>query len=203
MHALPPDLPAIIAQCTQQVPAGWMRAIVQNESRGNPLAINVNGGQQLAYQPKTIDQAQATAQWLYQHGYSFDAGLAQINSANLARLGLDIKTVFDPCRNLRAAAQLFDENYRQAYAVTHNPDRAVMDAISMFNTGSRSRGYANGYVRKIVDTATKNPDVIPLTGKEKTKPKEQDTHKTEDDKAPQDPYDVYNKTSQPDHIKVY
>lgn len=201
MHALPAEIPALIAQCTQQVPAGWMQAIVQNESGGNPLAINVNGSQQLAHQPEDTEQATATANWLMQHGYSFDSGLAQINSANLQRLGLDTKSVFDPCTNIRAAARLFDKNYQQAYAVTHNPNRAVMDAISMFNTGTRTLGYQNGYVRKIVDTATDNPNIIPLTGKEKQTPTPK--KKASEPPAPSDPYDVYNKASQPDHIKVY
>ncbi|HML83090.1 MAG TPA: lytic transglycosylase domain-containing protein [Thiomonas arsenitoxydans] len=202
MHALP-DLPAMIAQCTQQVPTGWMKAIIQNESGGNPLAINVNGGQALAHQPESIAQAQATAAWLYQHGYSFDAGIAQINSANFKRLNLDTKTVFDPCINIKAAAIIFDQNYRQSYAVTQNPQRAVLDAISMYNTGTRTLGFSNGYVRKIVDTATSNPNIIPLTGKEKQKQTPKEGQQKQKQPAPNDPYDVYNNASQPAHMKVY
>lgn len=196
-------LPALIQQCTHEVPAGWMQAIIQTESRGNPLAINVNGGEQLAHAPQTPEQAITTATWLLQRGYSFDAGIAQINSANFRRLNLDTRTVFEPCTNIKAAAHIFAENYRQAFQTTHDPDHAVMNAISMYNTGNQNLGYANGYVRKIVDAAASNPDVIPLVRKDTAKPAQPRASSPKPEKQPPNPYDVYDKTSKPDQSKVY
>lgn len=182
---------------------GWMRAIIQNESRGNPLAINVNGSQQLAHAPQSTDQAMVTATWLLQHGYNFDAGISQVNSANFKRLNLGVKDLFDPCTNIKAAAHLFAQDYRLAYQQTRDPNRAVLNAISMYNTGSQSLGFANGYVKRIVDTAVGEPDVIPLVRKGTEKPTHPQISNPQKKQASSNPFDVYNKPSKPDQSKVY
>jgi len=46
---------------------------------------------------------------LLAHGYNFDAGIAQVNSANFERLGLTVETALEPCANLRAAERLLKE----------------------------------------------------------------------------------------------
>jgi hypothetical protein len=75
-----------------------------HESRLNPAAINTNPN-------GTVDR-----------------GMLQINSSNLARVGLTPETAFDPCNSLRAGGQIF------------------LEALSIYNTGSPSRGISNGYV---------------------------------------------------------
>ena len=89
------------------------------------------------------------ARWLERHGYNFDAGLAQVNSANLARLGLDVVSVFDPCANLRGASRVLDECFERALPRFGGGERALTAALSCYNTGHFTRGVTNGYVAAV------------------------------------------------------
>lgn len=151
------SLPAAVimglaAQCAPNVAPATIAAIVQTESRGFELAIGVNG---LARQPApatSLAQAVQTARYYVGKGYSVDLGLGQINSRNMKALGLTWDNVFDPCTNLAAAGAVLFGNYRSVRAGLH-PQRALRIALSMYNTGSQSRGFSNGYVGKVVGNA--------------------------------------------------
>lgn len=67
-------------------------------------------------------------------------------------LGLTWDNVFDPCTNIAAAGAVISGNYRSVRAGLH-PQRALRVALSMYNTGSQSRGFNNGYVGKVVGNA--------------------------------------------------
>ncbi|MBB4642689.1 type IV secretion system protein VirB1 [Rhizorhapis suberifaciens] len=136
-------------------------AIVQTESHGNELAIGVNG---LARQPapaSSIVQAVQIARYYVGKGYSVDLGLGQINSRNMKALGLTWDNVFDPCTNLAAAAVVLSGNYRGVRAGLH-PQRALRIALSMYNTGSQSRGFSNGYVGKVIGNAGVSDGIQPV-----------------------------------------
>ena len=64
-------------------------------------------------------------------GHSVDLGAWQINSRNLALLGLGVADAFEPCKAVAAAARL-------------------IELFSRYNTGSPSRGIANGYARAVL-----------------------------------------------------
>ena len=64
-------------------------------------------------------------------GHSVDLGAWQINSRNLALLGLGIADAFEPCKAVAATARL-------------------IELFSRYNTGSPSRGIANGYARAVL-----------------------------------------------------
>jgi hypothetical protein len=100
---------SLILACGLVAQVDLLAAIVRVESGGNPLALAVNGAVELVRATRDRGDAVAMARWLTAHGYNFDAGLAQVNSANLARLRLDAITVFEPCANLRAAAAILKE----------------------------------------------------------------------------------------------
>ncbi|MGH7948422.1 MAG: lytic transglycosylase domain-containing protein [Candidatus Binataceae bacterium] len=138
-------------RCAPSVAPQTVAAIVQTESHGNPLALNVNGARQPAGQLST-GAAVLTAQRYIAAGYSVDLGLGQINSRNMRKLGLTWDTVFDPCTNIAALGQILSENYR-AVAGGRHPQTALRLALSMYNTGSPSRGFRNGYVAKVVGNA--------------------------------------------------
>lgn len=142
----------LAAQCAPDVAPETMAAIVQTESQGYELAINVNGlGRKIA-QPTSLAQAIDVSRFYVSKGYSVDLGLGQINSRNMKALGLTWEAVFDPCTNVAAAGAVLAGNYHQVSAGLH-PQRALRIALSMYNTGSRSRGFANGYVAKVVGNA--------------------------------------------------
>jgi type IV secretion system protein VirB1 len=126
-------------------------AIIQTESSGEQFALNVNGGRQPARQTNAADAA-ATARRYVAAGYSVDLGLGQINSRNMRWLGLTWETVFDPCTNVAALARVLTTNYNSVKA-GRDPQTALRVALSMYNTGSQTRGFRNGYVAKVVGNA--------------------------------------------------
>ncbi len=163
-------LSALIAACGIIAHADLLDAIVRVESGGNPIALAVNGAVELVRAPRDLDDAAAMARWLATHGYSFDAGLAQVNSANLARLGLDTSSVFEPCANLRAASRLLEECYERALQRWDDMERAMKAALSCYNTGHFTRGVSNGYVSSVRAAASSLAPHSLATDSAETKP---------------------------------
>lgn len=142
---------ALASQCAPSVAPETVLAIIQTESSGEQFALNVNGGRQPARQ-SNAGNAAATAQRYVASGYSVDLGLGQINSRNMRWLGLTWDTVFDPCTNVAALARVLKTNYNSVKA-GRDPQTALRVALSMYNTGSQTRGFRNGYVAKVVGNA--------------------------------------------------
>lgn len=147
------DFVALAQECAPQVAHETMAALVRTETAFRPWSIGLNGGARLERQPGNKAEAVTTAQWLIAQGYSVDMGLAQINSANLAKLGLSVEDVFDPCKNLAAAAKILHGNYQAARRRGQDEQAALQAALSAYNTGSPTRGFANGYIQKVMDSA--------------------------------------------------
>lgn len=144
------DLNLILAlsqACAPQAAPQTMAAIAWTESRFDPLAIGVNRGPRPARRPRDAADAARIARGLLARGANLDLGLAQINSANLAWLGLSVEAAFDPCRNLSAAGVVLRAGYRPA----RDGDRqaALRVALSRYNTGHPERGFRNGYVARV------------------------------------------------------
>ena len=142
---------ALASQCAPTVAPETVLAIIQTESSGEQFALNVNGGRQPARQTNGADAA-ATARRYVAAGYSVDLGLGQINSRNMRWLGLSWETVFDPCTNVAALARVLTTNYNSVKA-GRDPQTALRVALSMYNTGSQTRGFRNGYVTKVLSNA--------------------------------------------------
>jgi type IV secretion system protein VirB1 len=70
----------------------------------------------------------------------------QVNSRNLATLGVTVEQVFDPCTNIRSGATILTANYAQAVRTRGEGQPALKAALSAYNTGDFYRGFANGYV---------------------------------------------------------
>lgn len=154
----------LAAQCAPNVAPATIAAIVQTESRGNELAIGVNGLGSKVAQPTTVAQAIDVARFYVGKGYSVDLGLGQINSRNMKALGLTWVTVFEPCTNIAAAGAVISGNYRSVREGLH-PQRALRVALSMYNTGSQSRGFSNGYVGRVVGNAGISDGIQPVAVK--------------------------------------
>lgn len=161
------SLPAAVvmglaAQCASGVAPATIAAIVQTESQGRELAINVNGLGRKVAQPTSVAQAIEVARFYVAKGYSVDLGLGQINSRNMKALGLTWDTVFEPCTNIAAAGAVISGNYHSVSAGLH-PQRALRIALSMYNTGSQSRGFSNGYVGRVVGNAGFSDGIQPMS----------------------------------------
>ena len=151
----------LAAQCAPNVAPATIAAIVQTESRGNELAIGVNGLGRSIAQPTSVADAIRIARFYVSKGYSVDLGLGQINSRNMKALGLTWDTVFEPCTNIAAAGAVLSGNYFSVRQGLH-PQRALRIALSMYNTGSQSRGFSNGYVGKVVGNAGVSDGIQPV-----------------------------------------
>ena len=154
----------LAAQCAPNVAPATIAAIVQTESRGNELAIGVNGLGRQPLPASSVEQAVRTARYYVSKGYSVDLGLGQINSRNMKALGLTWDTVFEPCTNIAAAGAVISGNYRSVREGLH-PQRALRIALSMYNTGSQSRGFTNGYVGRVVGNAGISDGIQPVAVK--------------------------------------
>jgi len=124
----------LAAQCAPQIASQTLLAIAKTESALDPLAIHDNGTGH-SYAPADIAEALAIARRLWDEGHSFDAGLMQVNSKNMAWLQLKLEDAFDPCKSLGAAG-------------------ALLVSFSRYNRGDGVRGFANGYVARVVAAST-------------------------------------------------
>lgn len=145
---------ALLPLCAALIHPDTITRVVSVESGGHPFAINVNGAR-LQRQPHSLAEAIVTARALRRQGYDFDAGLGQINVRNWQWLGLDEVSVFDPCANLKATQAVLLEAWRRAPAA--DPQLALRQTLSAFNTGSHRAGFANGYVQKVVRAPALRP----------------------------------------------
>lgn len=145
---------ALALRCAPSAAPETLLAVVRAESRLNPFAIGVNGDGAPVVPPRSAAEATATARRLLARGANLDLGLAQINSANLGRLGLTVADAFDPCRSLAAAATVLGEDYTRAHGAEPEEQAALRQAFSLYNTGDAARGFRNGYVARVEAAAS-------------------------------------------------
>ena len=140
-------------QCTASVAPETVMEIIRVESSGQPLALHVNGLNEL--QPvanSPSDAAQLTRTYI-DAGYTVDMGLMQINTANLNWLNISsdsIEVLFTPCANINAGTRLLHEAYVRASNTLGPGQSALQAALSVYNTGSFDKGFKNGYVARYV-----------------------------------------------------
>jgi type IV secretion system protein VirB1 len=141
---------AALLACAPNVAPATMQAIARVESSDNPLALNVNG---LRVQPPAAKDARAAVRIAVHYmtrGYSVDLGLMQVNSRNLAALGITVAQALEPCTNIRAAAAILTADYAAAARRLGEGQLALRAALSAYNTGDFHRGFANGYIARYV-----------------------------------------------------
>jgi type IV secretion system protein VirB1 len=143
------DFLTLAQHCAPEVRTATIAQVVRAESDFNPYAIGVVGGH-LERQPRSREEALATAWHLADHGYNFSVGLGQVNQANFQQYGLTLETAFEPCLNLHAAARILQDCYRRAYRANGAEQAALRDAFSCYFSGDFRRGYSAGYVTKVI-----------------------------------------------------
>lgn len=149
------DFVDLATQCAPTVAHQTMAAVVSVESSYNPYAIGVVGGR-LVRQPKTLDEAVATAEALDKAGYNFSMGIAQVNRYNLPKYKLTYRQAFDPCANLRAGSKILEDCYVRALPRRPEPQYALQAAFSCYYSGNFNRGFRPdrkgepSYVQKIL-----------------------------------------------------
>ncbi len=148
----------LAAQCSSGIHPNTLQAVARVESGFNPYAIGVVKGR-LQRQPRTLTEAIATAKSLHAQGRNFSMGLMQVNRYNLATYGLNYETVFEPCKNIHAGAQILKSCFNRAGG---QGQAALQKAFSCYYSGNFRFGFKsdfNGqppYVTKIIMSALSN-----------------------------------------------
>lgn len=138
----------LAAQCGPAVHVDTLISVAQAESHLNTLAIHDNTTGR-TFTPSTEAEAVRIATDLVTaKRHSADLGVMQVNSANLAPFGMTISDAFDACKNIAAGARVLVAGY-QAPAAGEDVQPALLRALSRYNTGNPSRGFSNGYVRRV------------------------------------------------------
>ena len=159
------DLAAVLSlaqACAPGVAPETLAAVAYVESRFDAMAIGVNRGPRPTRLSRDHAEAARLAQSLLARGADLDLGLAQINSRNLAWLGLSVEDAFDPCRNLAAAATVLRAGYRPASDNPIHRQAALRVALSRYNTGHPQRGFRNGYVARVEAAAVRLSLTLPV-----------------------------------------
>ena len=102
-------------------------AIARQESGLETMTLHDDTSGQVLRGADVVEMARR----LIAAGHSVDLGPWQINSRNLALLGLGVADAFEPCKAVAAAARL-------------------IELFSRYNTGGPSRGITNGYARAVL-----------------------------------------------------
>ena len=148
----------LIARCAPDVHPATLTGVVETESTFNPFAIGVVGAT-MARSPQSLKEAIATAKSLDKQGYNFSLGLTQVNRFNLAYLGETYDTIFEPCHNIKAGAQILKDCYSRARvsSTIETKQQALRAALSCYYSGNFTRGFKpdrkgeRSYVQKVVD----------------------------------------------------
>ena len=152
------DAAAAVLACAINVAPTTMAAIVRVESGGDALALHVNHLTGPQPHAATVQEAASIVRRYIAAGYTVDIGYSQLNSANLARLGYTVEDALDGCKNIAAGGAILSGFYGKAVQRFGEGQRALMAALSGYNTGDLQRGFANGYVgRYYIDAALPVP----------------------------------------------
>lgn len=100
----------LLNRCAPGTPGRELTAIVRQASGFEPHVIGTGDRKPVRIQADSKAEAITLATELMIGGHRIRVGLAQIDSADLKRLGVSLSDAFEPCANLKAAAQLIKEN---------------------------------------------------------------------------------------------
>lgn len=118
---------AIALHCAPALDPAMLVGIARQESGLDPLTLRDDSTDEVLHGADVIEAARRRLA----AGHAVDLGLWQINSRNLALLGLSVAEAFEPCPAAAAAARL-------------------IELYSRYNTGSPKRGIANGYAAAVM-----------------------------------------------------
>lgn len=136
---------ASLPDCTVPgMPPENLVAVARQESGLRPYAIRDERTDR-SYYPNTLEEAEALATRLTAQGHLLGVGLMQLTPP--ANFGLSIREALDPCRNMKAGAQLLADNYR----------RAMREALSRYNSGHPTR--SENYARRVEALAANIPRI--------------------------------------------
>ncbi|AQS65415.1 MULTISPECIES: type IV secretion system lytic transglycosylase VirB1 [Rhizobium/Agrobacterium group] len=166
-------------ECAPSVAPSTLGAIAKVESQFDPLVLHDNTTGETLHGKNPADATQSVNNRVAA-GHSVDVGLMQVNSKNFANLGLTAGNAINPCVSLSAAADLLVRHYSGGDTV-ESEQLAIRRAISAYNTGNPTRGFANGYVRRVEVAAQLLVPPLAQSGKKGDR----------DERSPEEPWNVW------------
>lgn len=152
----------LLEQCAPQVSPLLMQALVRTESAWQPLAIGMDRAHGTVRQPKTIEEAVATAKALAAAGRKFSVGLAQIHVSNVALYGMSWEQAFDACQNLGVGQKILWNFYHRASASGYSGVAAIWAALRGYNSGGVDRAISDDYANRIFAYMSTAPEQVQL-----------------------------------------
>ena len=141
---------AILAACLEHgTDHDLIRAIATQESLGEPTAFYINQWSLDQFRGLSLRDAIMVTENFVAEGFTVDVGLMGINSRNITKFGTSITEAFNPCTNIQLGEKILVDNISYAQNHGHFGDQAIKVALSLYNTGSMTRGFDNGYVDKV------------------------------------------------------
>ncbi len=155
------DLATLMQRCAPTVHPETLSRIIRTESGGQAFALadagpanlpwSVRKGMVRSYFPATKGEAAAIVKSLLDAGHLVSIGLTQVNNRQLPRLNLSVDDVLDPCTNLKTGAQILVDFYVAALKKYGGDEqKALVAAVSAYETGDFAAGVADGYVRQVL-----------------------------------------------------
>ncbi len=136
---------AATPDCTAPgMPPANVAAVARQESGFHPYAIRDEKTDR-SHSPATREAAEALATRLTAQGHLLGIGLMQLTPP--ANFGLSIAEALDPCKNMKAGAELLAANFKLEW-------QALMRALSRYNSGSPTR--AEAYAKRVAAQAQRN-----------------------------------------------
>jgi type IV secretion system protein VirB1 len=129
-----------------------MLAVIKTESNGNPNVIGDNTLKK-SFNFETKEEAVDTAYELIKRKHNLDFGLTQVNLKNAQKFHVTLNEIFDPCTNIKYGALILSRAYASVDKSNKDSFDALMESFSKYNTGNATRGYSNGYLRKIIENS--------------------------------------------------
>lgn len=134
------------------------KSVIERDEKGNPIMVMADDGQakpkrrKVAFKNpieiKTRQDAVTVAYLAIDAGHSVDMGYMQVNSGNLKSLGYTVEDMFDTCKNIAAGARVLTAFYSNALPKYPNEQAALIAALSAYNTGDFNTGFLNGYLAR-------------------------------------------------------
>lgn len=153
---------SLATRCAPAVPSDTLLAIARTESNLNANAISINrprmsarrtgygdGEIILLRQSRNQMQARRWLHWFALHHFTVSVGLMQVNVETALRLGVIADQLLDPCTNLRVGARILIAAYSEVARDIGEGFAALDVALSLYNSGSPTAGFRNGYVADV------------------------------------------------------
>jgi type IV secretion system protein VirB1 len=171
-HAQTANLRRLRDRCAPTAPFATLSAIINAESSGNSIALQIDfpnkllrqwqlppGALRLMRQPRNTKEALQWIGYLNAWHVSVDVGLMQVSTDEATRRHIPAAALLDPCTNVRTGWAILSDDYQLEVRTSGPGQAALQHALSRYNTGDTNRGIDNGYLARVMAALNRLPGV--------------------------------------------